>query len=171
MTTSPHQLLELLTDYFRKFGRGKITTITEQHISQLFLQLLQTNPNRVIFQIAPSEDFAMARFTQSTFASITLGKDDEKRFQEWLKSESISALVAAERLLSDGFKFSCSWVTGQGAFCFSIIGTDETAKHKGLVMTTWSDDLEEVICLGAYKHYAVCGGDTWPVQADGPRWG
>ena len=113
----------------------------------------------------------MARFQTMEFANIQLGKADEKQFSDWVAEENVKPLEAVQRLLGDGFKVSCSWVFSQSAFCFTIVGTDETPKHKGICMTTWSDDLEEVMALAVYKHYVICDGQDWPTQSSGSRWG
>jgi len=124
-----------------------------------------------VFQFANTEIEAMARFTQSTFASITLTSENKKDFEKWASSSSLTALECMNKLMGDGFKVSASWVTDQNAFCCSIIGTDVTKHHKDMVMTSWSDDLEEVILIGTYKHYVLCNGDEWPTRDAGQRWG
>lgn len=124
-----------------------------------------------IFQICPSEVYAMARFNQSTFSSLKLTRDQERDFQQWVTKNEITALSCLEQLTAVGFKISCSWVVDSNAFCFSIIGTDATKQHRNMVMTTWSDDLEEVICMGAYKHFVICDGEAWPEANSGERWG
>lgn len=124
-----------------------------------------------IFQIAPDEETAMARFQNSTFASVQLNQDDEKKLTDWIQAEGITGPEAMNRLLGCGFKLSVSWIPDQNAFCFSVIGTDNTKTHKNMVMTSWSDDLDEVAAIAAYKHFVVCDEGTWPTRADGPRWG
>lgn len=113
----------------------------------------------------------MARFQQSTFANLTLSRDDEKKFTDWVTKERPTPEGVMSNLLADGFKVSVSWVTDSNAFCFSVIGTENTKQHRNMVMTTWSDDLAEVILLAAYKHYLVCGGGEWPSTNSGERWG
>lgn len=150
---------------------AKIDSTQERRIAATVQLIVAREGQDFIFQLAPTKGDAMARFNQAVFASVQLGRDDEKKFHEWLEKEKVHPVESVQRLLSDGFKISCSWISAQSSFCFSIIGTEETKKHAGVVMTTWADDLEEVMCLAAYKHYAVCGGDEWPTQADGTRWG
>jgi hypothetical protein len=113
----------------------------------------------------------MARFNNSVFSTLRLGADDEKKVVQWIAAEGVTITGVLEKLLGDGFKISCSWVFDQSAFCFSIIGTDSTKDHKDMVMTTWSDDLEEVVLLAGYKHYVVCDGRAWPTDKAGARWG
>lgn len=125
----------------------------------------------VIFQICKKEYEAMARFNQSTFAALTLTREQERELQSWITKHDVSALDTLTKLTGDGFKVSISWVAEQNAFCFSIIGTNNTKLHRDMVMTSWSDDLEEVILIGGYKHYVICDGDTWPAQNTGQRWG
>lgn len=113
----------------------------------------------------------MARFQQKEFASIQLTVADEKQFTEWITSENQSGLDIMNKLSGDGFKMSLSYIFDQSAFCFSIIGTENTKKHADLVMSSWSDDLEEAILIGAYKHYVLCQEDVWPTAKSGQRWG
>jgi len=113
----------------------------------------------------------MAQFGRSEFAALTLTTDHEKQFNQWIAAENLNGVKALEMLLAEGFKVSCSWIVDQSSYCFSIIGTDATKKHKNMVMTSWSDDLDEVICIGLFKHAIICGGEAWPTRADGPRWG
>ena len=113
----------------------------------------------------------MARFQSSTFASIRLTSADEKDFTTWVTKEKVDARALLDQFLGDGFKLSVSWVTDQNAFCFSIIGTDTTKNHRNLVMTSWADDLDEVIQIAGYKHFVLCNGDTWPTEDTTQRWG
>ena len=113
----------------------------------------------------------MAPFKQSEFAALTLTSDHEKQFNEWVTAENMNGHDAMQALLEQGFKLSISWVLDQSAFCFSVIGTDATKKHQNMVMTSWSDDMDEVACIALFKHAVICGGDTWPTRHDGPRWG
>jgi hypothetical protein len=168
----PHDMLYLnITTFLHDNKTRKIASTMIRKLSETFYTASNNRPMAVIFMIAPTEIHAMARFNQSTFASIVLTRDDEKKFTQWVTKENITSSSALQSLLGDGFKVSCSWVVDQNSFCFSVIGTDSTKNHKGMVMTTWSDDLDEVMCLAAYKHYAVCSGGEWPTQKDGQRWG
>lgn len=113
----------------------------------------------------------MARWQQSTFAALSLSRDDEKKFTAWVSQNKPTAEGTISELLGAGFKISISWVTDSNAFCMSVIGTDETKQHRSMVMTTWSDDLAEVIIMAGYKHFVVCGGGEWPAANKGERWG
>lgn len=116
------------------------------------------------------EEYFMA-FTRSVFANITLETSERENVEKWVTKEKVTAFTTLMNLLGDGFKISCSWVVDSNAFCFSIIGTDTTRQNKNMVMTTWSDDFEEVILLAGYKHYVKCGGGSWPTADSGQRWG
>lgn len=113
----------------------------------------------------------MARFNQSVFASISLTSQDKKAFEDWLAKSKASPLETAEYLIGLGFKISISFVVDQSAFCLSLIGTDSTKQHNGMVMTSWSDDLNEVIMIAAYKHCVMCNEGPWPTRDNSQRWG
>lgn len=113
----------------------------------------------------------MARFGNMTFAAVSLTSDDEKQFTDWVTKQDPNPMECVAQLLGNGFKVSCSWVFDQNAFCFSIIGTEATKQHRDMVMTSWSDDLAEVIFIGYYKHYVLMNEETWPTQAEQQRWG
>lgn len=123
------------------------------------------------FYVHENEDTAMARFQNSTFSTLRLSKEDEKKFTSWVTSEKPTTERLISTLLADGFKVSISWVTDSNAFCFSLIGTDNTKQNRGMVMTSWSDEFDEVVQIAAYKHYMVCGGGEWPSEGEGQRWG
>lgn len=116
-------------------------------------------------------DIEMARFRNSTFASIRVTASQEAAFTEWVASSKEDGLAWFNIFTGDGFKVSVSWVFDQNAFCVSLIGTDNTKDHRDMVMTSWSDDLEEAIRLAAFKHYVLCEGKEWPSQETGKRWG
>lgn len=167
--TDPHLLniTKTLHDAKRLDWRSNLA----RKITSVMYHITSADQTIFIFQITPSEVFAMARFNTATFASLRLDKSDERKFQSWVTAENIQPLVMLNEFFSAGFKVSISWVADQTAFCMSIIGTDSTRKHQGMVMTTWSDDLEEVILLSGYKHFVVCEGGEWPTQDNTQRWG
>lgn len=113
----------------------------------------------------------MARFSQSTFSSLKLEKSDEKKFTEWVSQTTPLPAAVILQFLGDGFKISCSWVADQNAFCFSVVGTENTKAHRNMVMTSWSDDFDEVVAIAAYKHYVMCDSGEWPTQDTSDRWG
>jgi len=113
----------------------------------------------------------MARFNSMLFAAVQLNDTHEKPLMEWASAEKMSGILAINKLLADGFKISCSWIDGQSAFCFTIIGTEATKEFQNMCMTSWSDDFEEVAIIAAFKHYVICDGERWPTASDGPRWG
>ena len=113
----------------------------------------------------------MARFNNSTFSTLRMSNQDEQQFTEFISSEKRTPVEWLQTLLGDGYKVSVSYVFDQNAFCLSVIGTDNTKQNKGVVMTTWSDDLEEVITMAAFKHFGMCQGGEWPTQANENRWG
>lgn len=113
----------------------------------------------------------MAGYNKSSFSPLRLTSDDEKRFTDWIKAESVDALDCLKRLTGDGFKVTMTYVFDQNAWCVSLVGTETTKKHKDVVMTSWSDDLGEAIAIGAYKHYIVCDGGEWPSADTTLRWG
>jgi hypothetical protein len=140
-------------------------------VSSLILSGLNQPGKKFSIHVYETEVATMAQFSRSVFATLTIGAEEKRAFDKWFSSDDVTALSALTELLGAGFKVSCSWVVEQNAFCFTVIGTDATKKHKGVIMTSWSDDLEEVICMGAYKHFVMCNGDEWPVAGDGNRWG
>lgn len=113
----------------------------------------------------------MANFRNSVFSNLTITDEHKAAFDKWYSSDDVTALSCLTEIAGCGLKFSCSYVDDQNAFCFSLIGTKATKKHDGYVMTTWSDDLEEVIAMAAYKHFIICNGDEWPTNGNGNRWG
>lgn len=113
----------------------------------------------------------MARFRGSEFSTLKLERADEKKFTEWVTKENPQPFSAITEMLGQGYKVSCSFVTDQNAFCFSIVGTDNSKINRNAVMTTWSDDLEEVILMAAYKHFVMCDGNEWPTRGEEQRWG
>lgn len=123
------------------------------------------------FFVHEGRDTMAARFAQSVFATLTVSRDDEKQFTAWVSKEKPTTEGIMSHLLGEGFKISISWVVDNNAFCLSIIGTDNTRQHKNMVMTTWSDDLAEVILLAGYKHFVICGGGEWPSSGTTERWG
>lgn len=158
--------IQLKTLQYRKLSRSRYVFYVTwlQDILQL-----RTPPH--IVQLAPTEEYAMARYDRSVFAALSLSTEDEKRFTEWVTQQKVEPVEAMKKFTGDGFKISVSWVFDQNSFCLSVIGTKETRLHDGMVMTSWSDDLEEVILIAAYKHYVVCDGGEWPTRENTQRWG
>jgi hypothetical protein len=113
----------------------------------------------------------MARFNGSVFSTLRLEPAQEKEFTAWVVSNHIEPLEMLQEFLGQGFKVSVSYVVDQNAFCLSVIGTEATKQHKGQVMTSWSDDLTEVILIAAFKHIIVCDNGAWPIAESGSRWG
>lgn len=144
---------------------------TARRVTMVFYRLVNLTRAEIWFDIAPMEEHAMARFRSSVFSSLTLGADDKKRFDAWLKDNDVSPLTVLENFAGNGFKMSVSYVIDQNAFCFSLIGTEATKLHEGMVMTSWSDDLSEVIFIAAFKHFVMCDGGEWPTRDNQARWG
>jgi len=113
----------------------------------------------------------MKSFSPATFSSLRINADEEKKFKEWWNNLKADTDEIVGNLCGSGFKVSVSWVVDQNSFCVSLIGTDATKKHKGMVLTSWSDELAEAVAMCAYKHYEMCGEDAWPVTEQGKRWG
>lgn len=111
------------------------------------------------------------QFRQKTFASVSLTRGDEDKFQEWRDSGNYNAVMAMQDFTGRGYKVSITWVVDSNAFCVSVIGTDDCSHNKDTILTSWSDDLEEAVMIAAYKHFEMCGDGSWPTNANGQRWG
>lgn len=168
---APDPLLLRLTIFCHELSPRTATMHHLRQFSATLYDYFGTATTHIIFQIASKEHEAMARFNSARFSILRLSSDDEKKFTAWVAKEAPTPMAIMQEITGSGFKVSVSWVFDQSAFCLSIIGTENTKKHKDCVMTTWSDDLEEVILLAGYKHLVVCGGEEWPMQESGPRWG
>jgi hypothetical protein len=149
----------------------KMPAVEFRHILRCWRIYAKVDQTRAIVQVCITLEQAMARFNQSTFSSLKLEKADEKKFTAWVTQHTPQPATIIQQFLGDGFKISCSWVVDQNAFCFSVIGTDATKAHRGMVMTSWSDEFDEVAAIAAYKHYEMCGGGEWPTSEQGDRWG
>lgn len=173
--SNPHvtQPLEFIhaTSYLERIQYHRIGSSQLRKLDSFLKLSVQYMNIPIVFDVDKQERDAMAKFRESTFAALTLTASDEKKFDEWVKAENVDAMTMLNRLGGDGFKFSASYVFDQNAWCFSIIGTDNTKEHASMVMTSWSDDLGEAIAIGAYKHYTLCNGGEWPTRDNAPRWG
>ena len=127
--------------------------------------------NPIIFRVLPtSEDLKMA-FSNATFASVRLDGSEEKKFADWAKNLNTPLPELLNQFLGRGYKLSVTWVSKSNAFCVSVIGTPESRVNDNVIMTSWSDDLEEAFLIAAYKHFEVCGDDVWPTTNSSQRWG
>lgn len=156
-----------LTDHKRK----PLTPHEFHHLKSVLANLFGGSADTVYFYDVPSEDYMKGQFRDRNFASISLNKSDEKKFQAWVESQNLSAVQIAEDFLARGYKISVTWVTNNNAFCLSVIGTDECRTNKQAIMTSWSDTLEETFFIAAYKHLVMCNEGDWPIAGTDNRWG
>jgi len=172
-----------MTNHMRSYGMFHITAVCsdasgyrqledqQTGLSSFLKSLLHPHHPNTIFMVAQTGAQAMARFGNMQFAAISLTADDEKKFTEWLSSNSLSGVEALLEFLQGGFKISCSYIVDQSAFCLTVIGTESTKLHRDMCMTSWSDDLEEAALIAYYKHVVLCSSGEWPLRQNGQRWG
>jgi hypothetical protein len=110
-------------------------------------------------------------FGDVMFSSLALLAEDEKKFTAWVSKENPIAMDILRSFTEQGFKVSLVYVIEQNSFCFSVIGTEDTKLHKKMILTSWSDQIEEAILIAAYKHFIMCDSGAWPVGRTGTRWG
>lgn len=137
----------------------------------LWCLFIYNQPALTWFTIVEKKVHYMAKFTPATFATLRLTKDDEKDFTDWASKLKVSPVDLLVDLTGRGFKVSAAWIDDQNSFVVSLIGTDRTKLHQGMVLTSWSNDLGEAIVITAYKHLVVCNEQAWPVEQSGDRWG
>lgn len=113
----------------------------------------------------------MASKFDKTFASVRLDKADAKALEAWRAEHKLTGLDVVSQLMGDGYKVSATYIADKSSFCVSIIGTEFTKPNASSIMTAWSDDLEEAMIIGAYKHYVLCDGGSWPTQNNDQPWG
>lgn len=142
-----------------------------RHLTRVLQTILGGNPGNVFFYDPPTEEFMAGQFRNKEFASLTLSSSDEKKFLEWIAETKMTAIGSASGFLGEGYKLSVSWVVSSNAFCLSVIGTDDCSHNKDVILTNWSDDLEEVFLLAAYKHIVLADSGEWPTSKSGNKWG
>jgi len=142
-----------------------------QQSGRIFNEHLANPIPPVEFLFAGESKEVYLAYRTATFAAVSIGAKDEKKFTEWAQSNSVTPVEAANALLGRGYKISISWVVNSNAFCVSLIGTPTSKTNDGVIMTSWSDDLEEAILIAAYKHLEMCGDGAWPTRDDTQRWG
>lgn len=107
------------------------------------------------------EHFHMAKKAEWEFVEVKLQTTDKAKidkFGDQFKNNSTSIL---EEVLSRGYKVSISWVDKQNSYVVSVSGTDRSKANNGTTMTSWSDDLDECICMMAYKVLELTHGGDW----------
>lgn len=168
---SPELTLLNLTRFAQDNPRKMLEPESVWRFSSIFYSLFNQKLSRVMYRVAEESWEIMPSFNNVQFASISIPAGDEKKFQDWATKCQLNMSEALNWFLERGFKISCSYVVKQNAFCLSIIGTDDTPQHKRMIMTSWSDDLEEVFYIALYKHIEMCGEGVWPIQDTNQRWG
>lgn len=164
-------LLLNVTSWCHAVKWSQISPTQERRVKMMVIGHLQFDQRNRIFQLAKTEDEAMARFRNMSFSTLRLEDRHTADFKHWVEQQKIDPLSVITELTGQGYKVSCSWVDESNAFCLSIIGTENTKVNRDVVMTTWSDDLEEVICLAGFKHMVVCDSGEWPITNNDTRWG
>lgn len=142
-----------------------------RHLTMVLQTLFGGNAHNVEFYDLPESSYMKPQFQSRDFASLSLNKNDEKKFADWLKTANLSAVQIAEDFLARGYKVSVTWVTNNNAFCLSVIGTEACRNNKNSIMTSWSDQLEETFFIAAYKHLVLCNDGEWPIAGTDNRWG
>nr|CRY96453.1 hypothetical protein [uncultured prokaryote] len=150
---------------------NQITYETVETVSRLYRLMVVLEPLPVQLVIHESEYIMARQFGNAVFSNLSLQAEDRDAFLKWSEKPETNLATCMMELLSAGFKISASWVTDQNSFCFTLVGTEATKNHKNMIMTSWSDDLEEAAQLATYKHFVMCGGEAWPTQGTGNRWG
>lgn len=164
-------MLQSVVTACKTLPRRQVTAAKYRHVSTLFNDAVGTLANSVIFMITPGEVYAMARFNDKTFSTLRLDLHLEQAYSEWVQQNNVVPVELLAELCGEGYKISISWVFDQNSFCASLIGTPTTKANEDVVMTTWSDDLPEVIAMMYYKHVVICDRGKWPTEKSGNRWG
>jgi hypothetical protein len=151
--------------------KREASTHIARNIENFFAQYVDNSEVWISVHKIWSVEHTMARYRNSTFAALRLTAAQESDFTDWVAKEPLSVKDIVNQFTGDGFKVSVSWVFDQSSFCLSVIGTDETKDHRDMVMTSWSDDLDEVARIAAYKHYVLCEAKQWPSDDNTRRWG
>lgn len=131
----------------------------------------QPHNTRINMKIVLEETNIVAAFGNKKFAQLSLDVSREAELTAWVTGEGIQVWDLLTNLLNDGYKVSLVWVYKQSSFCVSIMGTDDSKHNQDAILTSWSDDLEDALLIGGFKHYVICDGGKWPLQDTSRRWG
>jgi hypothetical protein len=171
MRAKPDTELDKISTYCRSLARIPNGTVAYDHLNRAWRRITREPHKKTWLHLVTTESLFMAGYSTRTFANFTLTEDDARKFADWVQASSMQPLDALQEVIGQGYKVSVTWVMDSSAFCLSIIGTEDTKPNKNSIMTTWSDDLVEVMLLAAYKHLVLCDSGPWPTKENTRRWG
>jgi hypothetical protein len=108
------------------------------------------------------------------YINVTVSEAERARFYEWYAVENGSVLRWSEELLAEGLKMSVAYVYTDSCFLVSLTGDLLVGSGLRWCVTSRAPALVEALCLAAWKHFVLCGGEYGDIYAVSGRkadWG
>jgi hypothetical protein len=97
------------------------------------------------------------------FVNYELNEDERKRFKAWAHENAADMLSMFDRLLDDGYGFSCKWDERSECVAAFVQCRQENSPNKGWLLTGRGSTAFSAIAGALYRHYVLFEG-VWPID-------
>jgi len=97
------------------------------------------------------------------FINYELPEEERRRFKAWAHENAGEILTLLEKLLDDGYGFSCKWDDYGNCAAAFIQCRSETSPNKGWLLTGRGSTAFSAIAGALYRHYVLFEG-VWPID-------
>lgn len=169
---TPHHDLYFYIEQARKIkNKDRRTYVLYLVVSRHLKRRMGLEAIELNLRIWESEDDMPKKITGWTMINARLTKADQKVFHDTVTKTNQPAQDLVIELLEQGYKVSISFVDDRASFVFTVTGPKGHKINAEKSMTSWSDDLEEAMCMGWYKVRHVFNDGVWTDDEDHGIWG